>query len=588
MLLRAKYLFILLLLLCSVNHTQTIKSIEINGDREFSRSDILSWGKISQGDKIYPGILDSIKSRLAENFSDRGFFHSTFDNAEIIQLPDTGSVLLKIDIEENDPTFLNKIEYFNLSSFDSAVVIPDFDFLKGNVFNKYDIEESINSTLKYYSDNGNPFVKIVIKNINLYSDTVDQKYYADLDLLLEKGEKSTIDEIVIRGNTKTKESVILRELRLQNGEKFSQQTLDDIPYRLNRLGFFDPVSAPEYYFNSEGKGVLAITVKEKQTNIFDGIIGYIPGATPDESGYFTGLVNISLRNLFGTGRAAAIRWQKLNRSSQELELKYMEPWVLGFPVNINLGLFQRKQDTTYVQRNLNFALEYLATETISASFTFATESVIPSDTDTLSLTVYSSNSISTGLNFKIDTRDDPYSPTQGLLFINSYTFSRKTIDGPKNFIAPGMVTDINLQKFSLELKLFYEPFTRQVIALGLNGRELQGTFFEQSDLFRLGGTNSLRGYREDQFLGSRVLWSNLEYRFLLTKRSFAFLFLDTGYYLRKVDQSRNIPKSEGYKIGYGLGINLETGIGVIGVSFGLAKGDSFTDGKIHFGIVNQF
>ena len=400
MLLRVKYLFISLLLLCSVNHTQTIKSIEINGNREFSNSDILSWGKISQGEKVFPGILDSLKSRLAVNFSDRGFFHSTFDNTEIVQLPDSGSVLLKIDIEEKEPTFLNKIEYFNLSSSDSAVVIPDFNFLKDNVFNKYDIEEAISSALKYYSDNGNPFVKIIIKNINFYSDTAEQKYNADLELQLIKGTKSTIDEIVIRGNTKTKENVILRELRLTEGEKFSQQTLDDIPYRLNRLGFFDPVAAPEYYFNSDGKGVLAITVKEKQTNNFDGIIGYVPGATPDESGYFTGLVNISLRNLFGTGRAAAIRWQKLDRSSQELELKYMEPWVLGFPVNINLGLFQRKQDSTYVQRNLNFALEYLATETISASFTFATESVIPSDADTLSLTVYNSNSISTGTEFQ--------------------------------------------------------------------------------------------------------------------------------------------------------------------------------------------
>ena len=49
-----------------------------------------------------------------------------------------------------------------------------------------------------------------------------------------------------------------------------------------------------------------------------------------------------------------------------------------------------------------------------------------------------------------------------------------------------------------------------------------GPFFEESDLYRLGGTNTLRGYRENQFLGSRIFWSNLEYRFLLTQRTFAF------------------------------------------------------------------
>ena len=85
----------------------------------------------------------------------------------------------------------------------------------------------------------------------------------------------------------------------------------------------------------------------------------------------TGLVNISLRNIFGSGRAAAIRWQKLDRNSQELELKYLEPWFLSYPFNISVGFNQRKQDTIYVQRKFEGAIEFLATETISASLQFA-------------------------------------------------------------------------------------------------------------------------------------------------------------------------------------------------------------------------
>ena len=376
-------------------------------------------------------------------------------------------------------------------------------------------------------------------------------------------------------------------MRLSPGEKFSEKLIKEIPYRLNRLGFFEPVSVPDYYINAQNEGVLIVKVKDKQTNNFDGIIGYVPGDI-NSSDYVTGLINVSLRNIFGTGRAAAIRWQKLDRSSQELELKYLEPWVLGLPFNINAGLYQKKQDTTYIQRNLDFSLEFLANETISAALTLSTESVIPSDTDTLSLTVYNSNSITTGLNLKLDTRNDPYSPTQGILFIDSYSFSRKTINGPKKFIKPGLATQVDLQRFELEFRIFYQPFQRQVIALGLNGKELRGSFLEVSDLYRLGGANTLRGYMEGQFLGSRIFWSNLEYRFLLSQRSFAFLFLDTGYFMRPEDQSRNIPKTEGFRIGYGLGINLETGLGVIGVSYALGKGDTFSNGKIHFGIVNEF
>ena len=583
----AKYFLLLALLPVMFINSQIIRNIEVNGNSSATQSEILQWINVLSGQKVYEGIIDSIKSRLALNYANSGYFHCAFDGTKIIAMADTASVDLSVTINENEPTYLNRINFVNALQSDSMNVIPMFSYLEGEIFNRNNLEESIFLALTYYENNGNPFSKIKIASINFINDATEEKYLADLNLIIDKGQESTIDKIEVDGNTKTKEYVITREMRLSPGEKFSENLIKEIPYRLNRLGFFEPVAVPNYYVNSKNEGVLVVEVKDKQTNNFDGIIGYVPG-DEKSSGYVTGLINISLRNIFGTGRAAAIRWQKLDRNSQELELKYLEPWVLNLPFNINAGLYQRKQDSTYIQRNLNFSLEFLANENISAALTFSTESVIPSDRDTLTFTVYNSNSITTGLNLKLDTRDDPYSPTQGILFINSYSFSRKNINGPEKFITSDMVTKVDLQRFALEFKIFYQPFQRQVIALSLNGKELRGSFFEVSDLFRLGGTNTLRGYTEDQFLGSRIFWSNLEYRFLLSQRSFAFLFVDTGYFLRPEDLSRNIPKTEGYRTGYGLGINLETGLGVIGVSYALGKGDSFSNGKIHFGIVNEF
>jgi outer membrane protein insertion porin family len=400
--------------------------------------------------------------------------------------------------------------------------------------------------------------------------------------------KGTIDRIEIKGNDKTKDDVIVRELRIQPGDLYSQKEINELPSKINRLRFFEPVNPPQFYIGSDNKGTLLIEVKEKQTNTFDGIIGYIPGNKSDEKGFVTGLVNVSLRNIFGSGRSAAIRWQRLDRNSQELELKYLEPWFLGYPFNIGLKFNQRKQDTIYVQRGFEGSIEFLATETISASLQFATESVIPSENAYNIFTVYNSNSLLAGLNLKIDTRDDPYSPTEGILFDNTYSFSKKKINGPQQFLTPDLQTNINLTCIMAGFDIFYTIFNRQVVALKLNGRELQGSFFEVSDLFRLGGTNTLRGYREDQFLGSRVFWSNLEYRLLLTRRTFTYLFFDTGYYLVKENSGANIARQEGFHIGYGLGLNVDTSIGVIAVSFALAKGDSFADGKIHFGLVSEF
>jgi outer membrane protein insertion porin family len=75
---------------------------------------------------------------------------------------------------------------------------------------------------------------------------------------------------------------------------------------------------------------------------------------------------------------------------------------------------------------------------------------------------------------------------------------------------------------------------------------------------------------------------------MLTQRSYAFLFFDAGYYFLEADPERGIAQNEDYIFGYGLGITVETAIGLLGVSFALAQGDSFSEGKIHFGIINEF
>jgi outer membrane protein insertion porin family len=75
---------------------------------------------------------------------------------------------------------------------------------------------------------------------------------------------------------------------------------------------------------------------------------------------------------------------------------------------------------------------------------------------------------------------------------------------------------------------------------------------------------------------------------MLSRRTYGFLFYDAGYYLRKADEQLGISESDAFKSGYGLGISLETGLGILAVSFALADGDSFSDGKIHFGIINEF
>ena len=538
--------------------------------------------------KIDSSTTDSLKRTISQTLINKSYYSFRFDSIAVFIPQDSSFADIFVYLDEGYKTIIKDIVSYGLNSTDSISVKEKLSFLQEEGLNKGTIENSFAEILTDFENSGHPFSSIKIKSIISEPDSVEEVNYATLYLDFNKKEKSGIDSILVEGNSKTKVFVIKRAIGIEEGEPYNQEKIDLIPNRLNRLRFFEPVQIPEYFIGKNGKGILKISIKEAETNNFDGVLGYVPGANDNEKGYFVGFININLRNIFGTGRGANIKWQQINRHSQEFELKYLEPWVFDYPFNINLNLYQKKQDTLYVQRSYGGSLEYLATEDISALLNLSFNSTIPTENLYSKFTVYNSTTISTGLSFVMDTRDDFYAPRKGVFFNTGYKFSTKKIRGPLKYLTVDTKTKIELQKYEVDFELFYELFYRQIIALTMHGKELKGDLIEVSDLFELGGNNTLRGYRERQFLGNRVLWSNLEFRSLLTRRSYAFIFFDNGYVLRNSDNTTQTEKQSLYKYGYGFGLSLETGVGVLKVSYAIAGGGNINEGFIHFGIANEF
>ncbi|MDP2300807.1 MAG: BamA/TamA family outer membrane protein [Ignavibacteria bacterium] len=587
MLLRSKYLFFILLL-PSIIYSQKISELRIISNLNLPNSSfekiISEYNNLTFNDSL----VSLIKNKIYFEYREIGYYNLSFDPIKIDLKNDSSQIILSFSIKVKDPTFVNKIIITGLDSLELLIEKKTYGYLEDQIFIPSEIERTIQDALILFEQNGFPFTVVELSSLSFFVDSISNTNYVDIFINYRKGNYSRVDSIEISGNSDTEEYVIIREIGIKQGDPYNQKLIDDIPTRLNRLRFFQPVTEPVYVNNSKGKGILQIKIEEKQTNNFDGIIGFVPSQKKDESGYVTGMVNISMRNLFGTGRAAAFRWQKIDRLSQELEIKYMEPWIFGFPFNISTSVNQKIQDSSYVQRKIEGTLEYMADEDITLGLGLSSESIIPTVSDNSIFTVYNSSNISTGVSIKIDTRDDPYAPTRGFYLYNSYWLSNKRINGPTQYLTSETKRNLSLKKIFFDFSIFVEPFRRQVISLGIHAKELQASLYEPSDLYYLGGTNTLRGYRENQFQGSRIAWSNMEYRYLLSRRTFAFLFLDTGYYLRKSDEQRQLLENSGFKIGYGIGLNLETGLGVIAVSFALAKGETFSEGKIHFGLINEF
>ena len=567
--------------------SQTVDNIEVKGNSNFSDKEYSEW-TILIGKKYFPELLDSLKKRVGNILNRYGYYNFRIDSISTAISPDSQKTNIILFINEGKPTYINKIVVDNLDSLELEQTNEKFKMLSDSPFVVDELENDFAELLTNFENSGFPFASIKIKSLFFFFDSTADKNMVDIYLAFEKNRISKIDSVIIKGNTDTKREVIIRELRINKGETYSQKKIEKIPDKLNRLRFFEFVQKPKYYFNSQNKGILEIEVKERNTNSFDGIIGYIPSQNEKESGYFTGLVNVSMRNLFGTGRAFSFKWSKLDRYSQELEIKYLEPWVFGLPFNLNFMIFQKQQDTTYVQRILSGSVEFLATESFSSAFVFSADYTIPTSPEKNGFTVFNSVSTNTGVNFKYDTRDDILVPTKGIYLLNSYKYSSKNITGPEQYISDTTNRNPNQYKVELDMLLFKSFALRHVPFLGLHVRELRGDDIEISDMYRIGGNNTLRGYMENQFIGNRVLWMNAEYRYLTGRRSYLFLFADAAYYKRDKLRLQNIPEFSSTKIGYGAGITFETGLGMISVSYALAQGDAFNKGKLHFGLIGEF
>ena len=541
--------FLIITALLFTAHAQTINQVRVEKNVFFDESSILRTLNVQLPFKLTGPLKDTLSSVIVREMQNNGYFLSRASIRVDSTFADSVVTTLHIMVSPGKQAELKEIHY---------------------------------NTLDYFQNCGYPFASFKIRQTSYDSLANTVTLYINCST----GSRCMIDQILTEGNKNTKDYVILRELPIKTGEEYIQNKIDKVPEVLNKTKLFESVSEPQYFISNSKKGILVVTVKEKNTNSFDGVIGYQPGYDNNSSGYLTGLINIGFQNLFGTGRATSIHWQKLDRLSSEFELKYLEPWVAGYPFNINISFYQKKQDSTYVQRQFESSFEYIATNEISLALQYGLSNVIPSILSSSTFTVFKSTTSSAGFKIKVDNRDDPLSPRRGLYFSNTYTYDRKKI--LENNTTLNVKDNNEQQKMLLDLSMYFEFITKQVFAVSIHGKELRGDLIEVSDLYKLGGATSLRGYRENQFLGQRVAWVNTEYRFLLEKRSFAFLFVDNGYYLQKANSLLTTAKSEGYKMGYGLGLAFESGLGIINVSFALAKGDGFSQGKIHFGLANEF
>jgi outer membrane protein insertion porin family len=584
------FLFFLILCFPAVLHPQpVIRSVATEGNQFFSQRQLFDLNPVPVGSLYDQTVESRFRETLTELYHAEGFYSFRIDSVKRIFEEDSSGVEIVFHIHEGVRTLVKEITVSGNRFIPEAELLALVESSSGKPLNVPLLESDIRSILMRYSRSGFPFVKVRSDSIDI--DPHDGSSLS-VHLVVIEGPRVVLQEIRPEGNTVTSSRLIEREARLTAGEYFDDEKVSRIRRRLERLQLFSAVAEPELYIITETdssvlRGGLTIRVKEGSSNSFDGILGYVPASPPNSGGYFTGDLFVAFRNLFGTGRKAMVHWKRENELTRELEVQYREPWIAGLPLNAGGTFFQRKQDSLYVKTRIEVRGEFSVTEELTVAGNISTESVYPS-ADLQQFSVFESGTLSAGGEIGYDTRDNLRNPTGGVRYATAASTGNKRITGPGRFLALAQRRNYSVQKYSVDAEVYVKSFVRQVILIGIHGKKISSSGLEESELYLFGGTTTVRGYRESQFLASQLAWINLEYRFLTGRASSLFGFADGGYYSRAADAVKGIAFREEGIYGYGIGTRVETGLGILNISFALGKGDSFSTGKIHVGIVNDF
>lgn len=574
-------------LLSSSSYSQTlVGSVTLKGNSFLNDNEIKSI-MVLKTDK--PFLLDQFNSDLKSiraKYRDYGFLYARIVDSKYEFNGDSSYADISISIDEGKQVKLGEIIITGNNLLSAEQIKSSFDTKVGEVLDNNTLNNDIKYILDEYEKRGSLFTKIYIDEISVYDENTSPKIRLKISVKEELSVK--ISNIRIKGNTDTKDDVILRELKIEKDKSVTREDMQNMKFRLERLNIFETVDQPKIYtLTSTKESGLLINVKEGNTNTFDGIIGYVPPANEKENGYFTGLINLSFRNLFGTARRLDARWQQETKFIQELEFKYGEPYFFGLPLNISAGFLQRLQDTSYTRRKFDAKGDILLTDKFTLGFTAGIDRVIPPEDSLALFTVADSRILYAGSEIRYDSRDNVYIPNKGFLYRALFTYGDKKIYNRSQSLNTGDQS-FNLQRYSMDIDVYFSFFQRQSLLIRFFAGQVDSDKLEDADFYKVGGIKNIRGYREEQFRASRFTYGTVELRYAFSRKSFAAVFMDPGYYYRPEDIINSIPKQEGFLFGYGLGIRIETAIGLIGVNYAIAKEDGILDGKIHFGLINEF
>jgi outer membrane protein insertion porin family len=486
-----------------------VKKVSFLGNAHVPREDLLAYMQTQEGGLLsFLGSSGTYKQEAFDRdlqavqfvYQDRGYVTVKVARPSVSLSPDRRFLYATIRIEEGEQYTIGKVDF-------SGELLHPKDQLQeltrsrsGEIFSRSKVGKDIFAVGDLYKDEGYAYA-----NVNPVTNIDPKTRIIDLSYDVQPGQKVRFERIDIVGNAKTRDKVIRRELRVWEGELYSQTGINVSKQRVNALGFFEKVEITTSKGGADDRMVARVEVKEKSTGTFS--VG--AGFSSYENFILTG--QISQNNFFGWGTTLSlqVQWSSIRQLGQ---IQYADPyfldtrWTFAFDLYAQEGLY-----TTFTRRSIGGSMTWgyelvglaqwwplarrLEDVRLFGTYTNEYVRVTPTVADSLLANRFKSGTTSSlRTSLQVDRRDNRLTPTAGY-----YGSIAAEVAPP--FLAPEAVFGKNVNlftRYALDLR-YYKPLWaglvgRVRVTAGYIGAWDSDHQVPISELFYLGGINSVRGY----------------------------------------------------------------------------------------------
>lgn len=425
--------------------------------------------------------------------------------------------LVTIQLYEGEQLELSGIEFSGNNHVTSSVLTTELGLEVGKKLSLKSLEAAVIKLKTYYNNLG--FIEYKLNNEGADLIAYSQKNTsAALKFKIEEGPRVEVQSILIEGNERTHEKVILTEIEFKPGDILTPAKLEESISRLQRTGHFSSIDISTL---EAGTAVAARTVLIKLTERDPGIFAIGGGLTNENNGTIHGYTGLAYRNIGGWGRGISIRtdgnynYADVRFVESKITLGFVEPYLLDTRTRFRTNVTRSRSISDFKLRK--------ATEVNSATFSLEQDftSHFTGIWDVLNVATYVDRGItnedelngsykredlviaSTGVTLDLDYRNNLFNPTKG-------HFSRVSVEYATDKLGSSNIDDlirINGQT------TFYQPISNSdyVWAQSFRGGYVQdvrqlgyGIPYDKKG-FTLGGRSTIRGFTSDEFFPSSTI-----------------------------------------------------------------------------------